>query len=803
MRRLRCFRRPVVSVLGPFLVWWCACFPGATVGPTVEAAGRDEIFIEHVDPPAVLRGGRTRLRLAGRRLDRATGLWTSAPSGKLRASVIGSEAGGAELEVETTADCPVGLYGLRLATEDGLSNLHLFAIDDIAPQVRLAEPQVEFPAAVAGVMSEEGAERHRIRAAAGETLTFDVLASRLGNDSDPLVTIYDASGRRLVWRDNDPALFFDCCFTHRFEAAGDYEIEVRDARRLGSPHWRYLLRIGRFPAARAALPSAFQIGAAATSLRLLDAEAARIDLPAPAERSEGVVYQALRRPGDSASAWIPLLASNLPQAVEQEPNDMPESATAAPAPPVMLHGAIDRPLDRDHFLFDLKKGDRLTIRGETRSLPSPADLELTWSDSTGRELQRADDQTLPGGALEEGVLNVNVGQDGVYRLTVKESTRSGGPEYGYRIEVRRGGPQLRIVSDVSAFSVPRESFQVAPLTVQRTEYDGPIQLTLVGAPPGLTLEPDLIPASVSTVCVKLKADSTAPLGLFSLSIVGRATAGEGAAATTIETLAAVQPLVDRQLVNVDLIKHALRDNQRHLPGSVRSQLAVQIVEPAPVQWEPAESTVILPRYLEAALPLALNRSAGFDGPLEVRAWSGGQLGEESQGRRQVFYRAIAGGPGVAPVVTFHSRSQANEGQERVDLYATAQIGARRTTLHRSVQLQIKPAVEPALEPNQLTLAPGGVAKLKLLARRLPSFNGPATVTVANLPAGIELPTTIALAAGQEFVELEVKVAADAKPRRERLRFTTTATVGSFQEEPRPAELDLEIKLPPAPEGKQP
>src|SRR5258707_429152 len=82
------------------------------------------------------------------------------------------------------------------------------------------------------------------------------LGKALGKDVDPLLTIRDAKGRFVAEGDNDPGLYFDCRFEHTFTAAGTYVVAVRDARFHGSEHGFYVLRMGRFPAARVAVPAA-------------------------------------------------------------------------------------------------------------------------------------------------------------------------------------------------------------------------------------------------------------------------------------------------------------------------------------------------------------------------------------------------------------------------------------------------------------------------------------------------------------------------------------------------------------------
>src|SRR5262249_8687076 len=159
---------------------------------------------------------------------------------------------------------------------------------------------------------------------------------------------------------------------------------------------------------------------------------------------------------------------------------------------------------------------------------------------------------------EEGSLTFNADRDGKFCVAVREVTGASGPEYAYRLDIRKATPRIAITAEHSAFAVPQGSYQSLPLTVTRTDYNGPIELTLVEHPPGVKLEPTTIPEVVTSLLCKLTAAGDAPQGIYTLAIDAKAQAGE----TTIITRVVVQPMVDKQLVNVDLIKIALRDNQR-------------------------------------------------------------------------------------------------------------------------------------------------------------------------------------------------------------------------------------------------
>src|SRR5262249_42599932 len=153
--------------------------------------------------------------------------------------------------------------GVRVATRDGLTNAHLLLVDDLPVLARgTGDSPVPLPqdAAVWGTLREAAVDRYTLAVAAGERVSFEVVGSRLGKDCAPLVTIRDAAGRFVAEHDNDPGLYFDSRFEHVFEKAWTYTLEVRDARFKGNEHNHYVLRVGRFPAGRVALPAALEIG---------------------------------------------------------------------------------------------------------------------------------------------------------------------------------------------------------------------------------------------------------------------------------------------------------------------------------------------------------------------------------------------------------------------------------------------------------------------------------------------------------------------------------------------------------------
>ena len=97
-----------------------------------------QAFVEHLSPPVLQRGATTRIEVLGSDTAGAIGLWSSLPTEVFRVRpVINNEnsSTSAAFDVELTREAPLGLYGLRLATRSGLSNVHLFLVDEL-PAIR-------------------------------------------------------------------------------------------------------------------------------------------------------------------------------------------------------------------------------------------------------------------------------------------------------------------------------------------------------------------------------------------------------------------------------------------------------------------------------------------------------------------------------------------------------------------------------------------------------------------------------------------------------------------------------------------
>ena len=762
-----------------------------------------EIFVEHVFPPCVQPGQTTHITLVGSDLQDATALWTTLSADSAKSEWVKSDTAGVTFAVQISGDARLGLYGLRVATPSGLSNVHLFAVDDLpivvesetaGVKVGTAETSpsnnsmdraqvVAIPAVVVGTSPASDIDCYAIEVIAGQRVSFEVVGNRLGKAFDPLVKIFDSNGRSVMERDNDVGLFFDSRFEHTFKDGGRHYVRLTDTRYHGSPHWTYMLRMGRFPAARVAIPSTVQAGVH-TELHFPELDTGRKGFDVPANLQGGRFFFGLRRDGDEGSTWFPLSVSRLTNAIEAEPNDIQTSATTVTVP-CNLHGSINGPGDEDWFAMDLRKGDRLVFRSETQTIGSPADLELVLFGPDKKELQRSDDSSF-----DDAKFALTAPADGKYHLQVIEVVRKGGPAYAYRVEVQRRQPALQLTSQIGRLAIPRGTRQPLPLTLSRTDFGGPVTLSLVGAPEGMTLRETSIPAGENAITNALVVDAATPVGVYTVQVKASGTAGD----STIEAIARTLPLIDRNSTGRGPHGEAfeLRENQRRLPPSLLDRIAVVVLPESSFDFEVMPKLVTLPRYFHAELQVQTQFLQHFDGPVSF-VLRGGML-QPNRLQAPTVTTEISTATSDRPLLNAKLSSGVNTPLTRHRVTVTGTVIQNGRTIHltRTFELETKIAFSPTAESAQITLAPGDTVKLKIAANRVSPFNGPLEISPVA-PDGLVLPENIEFAEGQTHAAVELKVADDLKPGKYTVMLPAAARIGKFSERNDGGKLEVIVK----------
>lgn len=724
---------------------------------------RADIFVEHLDPPALQAGKATRLTVHGSDLKNAVGLWTTLPDNeaKFSAKLVSASEASAVFDVVLKPESVLGLHGLRVVTRDGLSNVQLFLVDDLPTVPRNADdaPQaLKWPVAVHGTFREATTDRFTVDVTAGQTLSLEVVGNRFGKDADPLVTVRDAKGTIVAEQDNAGGLYFDARFAHRFEATGTCTLDVRDARFRGNLHQPYVLRVGTFPADYVQRPEP-------PTVMAKDYDHARGAGQRVAASPEMVfAFQMSPMKANPFAALDRLIVTGPAQA---------EKVTV----PCVVGGVLRQPKERHAVWFEMTKGQAVYVRADAKTLNSPVDVDFVIVDKNGREVRRPENNREPLAA------DFTAGNPGVYGVIVRDILNGGGPAHAYQLTIADEPFPPTITAEVEGITIPQGTWQPVPIT--RTG-NGELKLKLLSAPPGLTLAPDVIPAGKPSVVCKLSAGPGTPVGMNTLRIVAEETLPNK---KTRDVLVRTQPLIDRQLHNVDLIPIGLREDQKRLPVSVTDRLAVQVTPPSPFDFDPA-AEVTLPRYQTADIPLAIRGN----GALTFTA-KGGQLGPKTEGRTRVYAEFPDAKPGETAVTgRVRSLILSNTAKTRIDVTATGTADGRRIQLTRPFELNLTTAFTVTADPAKPTLQPGEGTTFTLKCDRLRSFAGSVEVRF-NQNTNFDLPETVTIPAGQTTAAVTVKSKPDAGNGRHRLDFHATAQVDGYEEEVRGSLGEVEVKKP--------
>ena len=211
---------------------------------------------------------------------------------------------------------------------------------------------------------------------------------------------------------------------------------------------------------------------------------------------------------------MPFAVDTLPECLEQEPNNTPETAPRV-TPPIIVNGRVDEPGDADVFGFEGRAGEEIVAEVNARRLNSPLDSVLRLTDAAGNQIAFNDDTEDKGAGLEthhaDSYLRAVLPANGTYYVHLGDTQRKGGAEFGYRLRLSPPRPDfaLRIVPA----SVSVRSGGSVPLTAYALRKDGftnEITLALKGAPKDFALSGARIPANQDQVRFTLTAPAAPP-----------------------------------------------------------------------------------------------------------------------------------------------------------------------------------------------------------------------------------------------------------------------------------------------------
>jgi hypothetical protein len=704
--------------------------------------------IARISPLALSPGKTLELTFTGQNLAAATSLWTSfAARCEFLPAADETTQKGERLVARVTVprDEQVGVGAVRLVTSEGVSNPVLVMLDDLATVAEAAahhapaETQtINWPTAIDGQTESILDDWFRFHADAGQRLSFEVVAQRLGGKLDAVLRLLTPDGRELRRVDDADGAGGDSRFTHLFESAGEYLLALGDVRHAGGDEYRYRLRVGAFPLVTAAYPPGGPSGSVMSFELAGDgvdpATPVNVAMPAALE-SPRVASFSVPSPGNGGSGWFKVEASPRGESIEHEPNDSAAEATAATIPGA-FNGRLDAAGDQDHFRFAARAGQRVRCAAVTRRLGSSCDLHMTLHAADGAKVAEARQE-------EHAVLEAVVPADGEYVLHIENLMvgENGGGRHIYRVDVVADDPGFALNAELPQYTAPQGGTFVAKVLAQRRGYDGPIVLDVEGLGDGASLEGKLLEGGEGVLKVRV------PAGLRSgelrqVRIKGRP--------------------VDRDDVPAAYANQrgplsALFPNVPSLPTLLENAIAVGIGPPFPPFFElsVAEQPVYFPQLVgESTFDVAIARKAGeFRDAvsLTIAGLPEGVTAEVTPvDDGQAALRVQLKGPADLPEGA-HTIQIAGAGkfQEQAQTFSLANIPLQVTKpLVVSISL---PAPIPA----------GGEQPATIRVRRFGSEPQPVRVQVDDGPAGVSAPIFVTIPADASEATMPLRAVADA------------------------------------------
>lgn len=780
--------------------------PSSFAQVIVEQPREDVPALVGLTPIAIQLGRSQEVSVKGERLDDLSGVLCEAFEVE---EITANDAKSATIRLKTVPGTAPGIYPLHLLCNAGLSNPRMIVVDTIPQCLEVEENNspgqatpVDLPCGAMGVLTPNDRDHFRFRAAAGETLRFDLRAARIGSPLSGVLTLFNGEGLELCKISVPPPdIAPDVRLEHTFEQAGDYVIGVHDQTYQGADYAAYQLRIVPAKQAETIYAAAmYPLGGRrgeSVEVELSEGNLTQplihhIDLSAPIDWNT----RRLEIPTKQGVVVAPALfaVGSHPEYLEQESNDDSTHAETV-ALPVTINGRLHPSEDRDCFRFRAVTGEKLIFEVFAERLGIPLDAVLVVKDNKGKTVGEADDTTLVErippvirsandvGITDDPRFEFTAPNDGEYVVEISNRLGDGDAPLPYRLEIcqqqqdfelivqpgrvdnpdpnnRRRNRAQQVMQQFDghgggALSIDRGGRGSLVVRAVRRGYQGPIALSAVGLPSGLQTRPATILGGQSQTLVDFLADFDADSVAAFVNVTGTAEF-EG----RTQTRRARQPVVFSALPLGAVAQQQLDTVAVGISGQ-GAELALRGKLAGPVT--PGES---------AQVHVELRRREGILGDVSLQAVSlpaGLSLAPLTVGEKQTELDVpLVVAADIAP----GKRTFQIEGQLVVKDEKNGKGDKRKKNKEKdtneplaaiaSIEIDVRPLLVVELLTQTLEIEPGGAARLDFNIQRNGSEPLPIALDVSRLPGGLSLAESTIPAEAAKFV-LTLSAAADARP----------------------------------------
>jgi hypothetical protein len=695
----------------------------------------------------------------------------------------------ATFDVALGADVIPGYYQLRVVTEGGVTLPMVVCVDRL-PQRPIAAAIEQLPVALSGAMGGSTVLETTVPGKAGQAVSIEVEAQRLGSKLRPVLHLYNVKRRQLAWAWGNPAYGGDARLQVTLPADGNYIIALHDAE-YGVPGPGYFrLQVGQWSFVDQVFPPVVNL-AQPTALELLGTPTPmRVDLPAFA--APGVVPLAWPGEGLWSGPRPFVTVSSHAEVIEQPSAAGPQEL---PAGTVGVSGRLLAPNEEDRYRVPVTPGSKLKLEVFGERYGSPIDVALVVRNEAGDLLARVEDgagSTDPvlDYAVPDKVTAVLVGvvdalgrgsQRGVYRLTVD-------PQLPVTAK-----PEFKLSTSAQRVHLPVGGRSVIPVWLERRGYSGPLELSAAGLPAGFKLEGVVISEGTDGTLVTIDRGQN-PGEAALTTWHGRSADGSArpvlVAGNLLERL---QPWLATEIALAPLAAQAadFQIDWPGLPSEAGIVPAGKLALPVKVV-RPAGDPVVRLTLLTSQPPLLINgqpdpnRALRQEKPIELAA---------NVNEGEVTLLAPADLP--APFYDVTVLAELLKTDKRTVL-ATAYTAARKLPVRMPVVVQLTgaPQVEARLDPQK-----GATATIPGKIERREGLTGDVVLGVTGLPAGVRAEAVTVKADTTDFVVSLVLPANFATGEYKGVKLSATGTPDPKQPnirvKSREVELALVVKAAPA------
>jgi hypothetical protein len=617
-------------------------------------------------PAGAKAGTSIQMRLTGSELENTTSLRFSHP-GITATRVPGSSPAENLFQVQVAAETPPGLYDVTAAGDLGLSNARTFAVGQ-RNELTESEPN-DVPATATTVSvgstingriaKATDVDSYSFRAAAGQKLVADCLATRIDSPLLPVLEILDPRGRRVAFarsgRDNDAILVFEPT------VEADYTLRVYDQTYRGGDDFVYRLELHADPHVVAIQPvvgkagskSNVQIlglnlpGAQPSDQKwgrwpLLQAEAS-IEFPQDRLSYDRILPVTPREAATDSFAWrftsqtgpsqpVRIKLSDVDAVREVEPNQHRDQAQRLTLP-AEISGSFGSYGDVDLFRVDVKKDEPIWVEVFADRLGSKADaaIRIDFIPEGATDPTRvASVDDVPGDLLplafethsDDPSFRFQPTANGTCLIQVRDQygqTR-GDASLVYQLVVRNPQPDFRLV----AVPTSRGIGMIAPASLRKGDaveftvvafrqdgFDGPIEVPATDLGGGLFTDGTLILKGQSTSRLVIRSQTNAEHLTKAIELTGQATIPKPDGAAS--------PLV-RPVRPATTLRSTAKIQTRDIPATARlaREFVVGIAtETAPIEIRHELARQSVHQGASLDVPLKLTRRAGAEAAITV------------------------------------------------------------------------------------------------------------------------------------------------------------------------------------------